>query len=546
MNYKDEKENLTESTSELSTEESRISAEAASALEAGTFDERVKDADDSKDTEQAEGEKKAEEKKKKNPFSSRKFKKGSFAVVFTCLVIVAVIVLNILVNVLQSKVPALSFDMTGQNLYELSQSSKDLVSKVDKEVVINVLGKEDAYTQADENFLKANALIKKYTAENDKISINYIDLQSNPTFVNKYPNENLTSFSYIVTCGDRYKYLDVSGDLFTLGTDQTTGSTYVQESNVESAVTTAIYYVTSDNQTKVTVLNGFSGSSQGSNLTSLTSLLKSNNYDVQEINLLTDEIPQDSDIAVLYQPTADLTDEAAKRITDYLSNGGKYGKNLFYVPTYTKLDSPNIDSILEEWGMSLGQGVVAETDQSYLPVNNYYFSIYDYEGNEYTSDIKNSKRYLMGAYTRPVIINDASKVTAIATTSQSCAMRSFDADEDWDATQHIEGSFNAGAVSVRAGDEAKSTLTVWGSEMSFYSSWINSSTYVNSEYFVNLFNKLTNRQDNGITIAGKNTQSAQLGIMSDQILFIGATFMYLIPAVVLVLGLVIWIRRRHR
>ena len=175
MTYKDEKENLTESTSELSTEESRISAEAASALEAGTFDERVKDADDGKDTEQAEGEKKAEEKKKKNPFSSRKFKKGSFAVVFTCLVIVAVIVLNILVNVLQSKVPAFSFDMTGQNLYELSQSSKDLVSKVDKEVVINVLGKEDAYTQADENFLKANALIKKYTAENDKISINYID-----------------------------------------------------------------------------------------------------------------------------------------------------------------------------------------------------------------------------------------------------------------------------------------------------------------------------------------------------------------------------------
>ncbi|MGN1112954.1 MAG: Gldg family protein [Acutalibacteraceae bacterium] len=543
MNYKDEKENITENTSELNSE-GKISEEAASALEAGTFEEKEKDGDNSK--EQSEVEKKDEKKKRKNPFSSRRFRKGSFSVVLTCLVIVAVIVLNILVSVLQSKVPALSFDMTGQNLYELSQSSKELVSKVDKEVVINVLGKEDTYTKADENFLKANALLKKYAAENDKISINYVDLQSNPTYVNKYPNENITSYSYIVTCGDRYKYLEASTDLFTLATDQTTGSTYVQESNVESAVTSAIYYVTSDSQTKVTVLNGFSGSSQGSNLTTLTSLLKSNNYDVQEINLLTDEIPQDTDIAVLYQPTSDLTDEAAKRITDYLSNGGKYGKNLFYVPTFTKLDAPNIDSILEEWGMSLGQGVVAETDSSYLPVNNYYYSIYDYTGNEYTSDIKNSKRYLMGAYTRPVIINDASKVTAIATTSQSCALRSYEADEDWDATQHIEGSFNAGAVSVKTGDDAKSTLTVWGSEMSFYSAWVNSSTYVNSEYFVNLFNKLTNRQDTGIVIEGKNTQSAQLGIMTDQILLIGPAFMYLIPAATLVLGLIIWIRRRYR
>ncbi|MCQ4021445.1 MULTISPECIES: GldG family protein [unclassified Ruminococcus] len=545
MNYKDEKENLNENTSAVENEESKISEEAASALEAGTFDEKVIE-ENTDDNEASSDTKKPKKPKKKNPFSSRKFKKGGFAIILTCLVIVGVIVINIIVNVLQAKVPMMSIDMSGQNLYELSDSSKELARSVDKDVTITVLGKEDAYTQADENFLKANALLKKYPVENDKISIEYLDLQSNPTFVNKYPNEHLSSFSYIVSCGDRYKYLDVASDLFTLGTDATTGSTYVQSSNVESAVTSAIYYVTSDDQTKVTVLGGFSASSQG-NLSGFTALLKSNNYDVSEINLLTEDIPQDSNMAILYQPISDLTDEAAKRITDFLSNDGKYGKNLFYVPTYTKLDAPNIDSILEEWGLSLGQGVVAETDSAYMPFRGeYYYSIFDYSGNEYTNDIKNTNKYLMGAYTRPVIINDGAKATAIATTSQSAALRSFDAADDWDPTQHIEGSFNAGAVSVRTGDEAKSTVTVWGSEMSFYSPLLNSSTYVNGEYFVNLFNKLTNRQDTGFVIEGKNTQSAQLGIMSDQILVLGSLFMYLIPAIVIVLGLVIWIRRRHR
>ena len=41
-------------------------------------------------------------------------------------------------------------------------------------------------------------------------------------------------------------------------------------------------------------------------------------------------------------------------------------------------------------------------------------------------------------------------------------------------------------------------------------------------------------------------EGEQLGIMSDQIFVLGSLFMYVLPALVLVLGLVIWIRRRHR
>lgn len=548
MGYKDEKENLIKSTLEDENEDTKISADAASALENGTFDEKAKHADKSKkDDEKPANEKSEKKKKKKSPLSSRKFKKGGFAIILTCLVIVAVIVINIIVNVLQTKVPTLSIDMTGQNLYELSESSKELVRSIDEEVTISVMAREDVYTQADNYFLQANALLKKYAAENDKIKIEYVDLQANPTYVNKYPDETITECSYIVSCGDKYKYLNVSGDLFTVGTDYTTGSNYVQESNVESAVTTAIYFVTADNLTKVAVLNGFSSETQ-TNLENLTSVLKSNNYDIEEVNLLTSDIPEDCDMAILFMPTSDLTDEATARVTDYLNNNGEYGKNLFYVPTYTKLDQPNIDSILEEWGMSLGQGIIAETDSSYRPLaNDYYCSIYDYTASQYVSGLSDTTRYLIGAYTRPVMIEDTSTVSSLATSSESSALRSFDADETWDPTQHVEGAFNVGAVSKKTVDGNSSTLTVWGSAMSFFSSWFNSSTaYVNNEYFVNLFNILTNREDSPLNIESKSTQSPQLGIMTDQINVLAPLFAYVVPLVVLVIGFVIWIRRRHR
>ena len=230
---------------------------------------------------------------------------------------------------------------------------------------------------------------------------------------------------------------------------------------------------------------------------------------------MTEDIPQDCDMAILFQPESDLTEAAANRVSDYLSNGGNYGKNLFYVPTHTVLESPNLDSILEEWGMSIGQGIVADTDSSHMPyIGDYYCSVFEYGSSEYADGLKDTKKYLIGAYTRPVIIDDSAKATAIATTSESSAMRSFDADENWNPSEHIEGSFNAGAVSTKSGDGTKSTLTVWGTGMSFYSQWLNSSTFNNGEYFANLFNKLTNREDSEITIASKNTQSEQLGIMS--------------------------------
>lgn len=536
MNYKDDKENTistAEDNTEIPTENSGVSDNEPSDIE-----------QNDNDTPKTKFTDKGTKKKKRRIFSSRKFKKGIFAAVFTCLVVVLVVVVNIIVNVLQTKIPSLSFDMTGQNLYMLSDSSKEIIKDINQDITISVLSREDTYTQADENFLKANVLLKKYAAENNKIKIEYIDLQSNPTYPTKYPNEKITAFSYIVSCGDKYKYLSATEDLFTISRDYSTGSTRVESSNVESAVTSAIRFVTSKTQTKITVLHGFS-EQQNAGLEQLVSLLKASNYLVEDIDLLSNSIPSDSSMVILYQPVSDLTKDSAKKIDDYLNSGD--GKNLFFVPISQKVNTPNINSILEEWDISIGQGIVAETDNSYiLNTKNYYFSRLDYGNNKYTEKIKNPGKSLMGALARPVIIENTSRVTSIATTSKNAAMCGWDANKDWDPTQHIEGSFNIGAVSTKSGNNKSSTVTVWGSGMSFYPQWLTSSTYLNGEYFKSLFGILTDKHDDNITIESKSVQTSQLGIMADQVNPLRIVFVYIIPAIVLITGLIIWIRRRHR
>ena len=55
-------------------------------------------------------------------------------------------------------------------------------------------------------------------------------------------------------------------------------------------MTSAMVNVTSDEITKVAILTGY----DEADYSSLTSMLTSNNFDVQEVNITTDEIPEDA------------------------------------------------------------------------------------------------------------------------------------------------------------------------------------------------------------------------------------------------------------
>ncbi|MBQ2443658.1 MAG: GldG family protein [Clostridia bacterium] len=383
-------------------------------------------------TEIAEKKDKKSDKEKKSGivkefFKSRKFRKGGLSIAFTALFVVVIIVINMIAGLLTTKIPALTFDLSAQNTYELTQDTIDFIKTLKKEVTVTVLASESQYMGASEYYLMAGTLLKQYENYTDKIKIKYVDLTANPTFTNKYPDDTLSAGNYIVECGDKHRVLKTD-DLFETSYDSYSYSTNVTGLEVEPAVTTAILNVTSDNQTKVQFIDGFGDYS--SDAAAIKNLLEQNNYNVSAVNTLTQDIDSDTSAIILFTPTKDLDDTSLKKIKNFLSNNGSYGKNLIYVAPPVKTDTPKTDALLEEWGMKLGDGIVAETDTSKLLTNEYVISILDYSNTEYTEGLKNKTLNMVGGYIVPVEIKNANTATALLQTSAQAKLIPFDANSD--------------------------------------------------------------------------------------------------------------------
>ncbi len=455
-----------------------------------------------------------------------------------------VIVVNMIANLVTTKVPALTFDLSASKTYELSQDTIDFVETIDKEVTVSILAPESKYIGASEDYLMASTLLNQYKNYNDKIKIKYVDITANPTYVNNYPEETLYQGNYIVECGDKYRVLTFD-DLFETTTD-TYGSTQVVGLQVEPAVTTAILNVTAENQIKVQFIDGFGDYDAGA----LKKLLEQNNYDVSSVSTLTQEIDESAEAVVLFTPSVDLDDASVKKIKDFLNNNGNYGKDLIYVANPTEIESPNLEALLEEWGMKIGEGVVAETDPSKLPYSqDYYTSILDYSNTEYTEGLKDSTLSLIGGEIVPVEITNENTATTLLQTSTSAKLRLFSTanDENFDFANVEPQQYNAAAVGTKtSGDETSSNVIVFGSNLVFNSYAIKLPTYNNGSYIVNMFNKLTDNTDEGITIDGKDLEEPSLGITTDQINLWTIVCMGVIPVIIIIVAIVIWVRRRNR
>ena len=108
-----------------------------------------------------------------------------------------------------------------------------------------------------------------------------------------------------------------------------TFSYVVTSSKAEQSVTSAMVNVTSDEITKVAILTGY----DEADYSSLTSMLTSNNFDVQEVNITTDEIPEDAKLAVIFAPGRDYDQSSLKKLDTFLSNNEKLGKSLVRLGT---------------------------------------------------------------------------------------------------------------------------------------------------------------------------------------------------------------------
>jgi len=236
----------------------------------------------------------------------------------------------------------LHFDLTAGALYEIGNETKAFLASLDTPVQIYVLSDEGGFS-GDRYLIQAKRIIDQYPHYSGNITLDYIDYASNPTFAVSFPEFPLSHGDLIIQSGDRVRHLP-GINLFYF-THIQEGSISIASSRAEEALTSAIMSVVSDENVRVAFLTG-NGTSGGS---LFASLLMDNNYEVHSVGL-TNEIPDEYDVLLLFSPTIDLSENVIRSLEAFLYNNGHYGKALLYTASATQGELPILERFLPKWG----------------------------------------------------------------------------------------------------------------------------------------------------------------------------------------------------
>ncbi|MBQ8195948.1 MAG: GldG family protein [Oscillospiraceae bacterium] len=512
--------------------------------------------------------KKSSEKAEKNgsrKFNIRNFKRGTLAVVLTIVFIGVLILVNIIVGILSDRFNT-SADLSTGGMYTIDEKTEDFVQKLEHDVVITVLNSESEFEAQGTVYKQVNEILKKLEIASEHISIDYLLLDQNPNFSSRFTGETLEANYIVVECPDMDRHRIITANEYVTVDQEAyyeayyaayySGTSFNQGdfiySNIEQEAVSAMMYVANDELICIAFTEGYGELDS----TGLSSLLKKNGYEVSTINLMqVDEIDPELDFIVMFAPTMDVDNDNLTKLDKFLDNGGKFGKNVIYFASAQQPQTPNIEAFLNDWGMSVGYSVIGQTDTSYLMSSTmglyaHYQNILDtnYAGTTYGNGL-----YTYGMDMRPVIQiwEDGTK----GNVEQEIIMQSYDnaflypLDSEGDFTLDTaeKGIFNNAIVAYRVHSTTQevSRLAVFGSDMLAYSYFMEYANSNNGTFLVNMFNYICGREE-GITITPKSFAVTAFDMNAGTANVLAVVLCIVIPVIVIALGIVIWVRRRHR
>lgn len=480
---------------------------------------------------------------KKNIFASRRFKHGSLATIITIGFIVGIILINIVATMLLERFP-LSIDLTKDNRFEITQESVDYTKKIDTDVKISICADEAALEQSIDS-KQALEIIKSYQKYNGKISIDFIDLTKDPNFAKKYPNETFSSGDIFIDSDMRTKKITIN-DFFTQQQNQQTGETKVS-SKAEQVMTAALMYVTDKNPTTVSILSGM----DNVDVSGYQSLLSSNNYNVVEQNLLTDEINKDASFVILPQPSVDLTADVVKKLDEYLDNNGKFDKSLVFVASPNVAVGPILKNFLTQWGMEVGAETIMETDGTHA-IEDLLGVVNQVPDEDFKKELRSQELPIITRAAKPINVlwetSENRKTRVLTKTYDSTVLLPVNFDDNFDPTAQEKSSFNTMVVGTRSKYEgttlqASNVVVVSSAEM-LSARFLTASSISNADATLAMTSIIAPKEDT-VRIVPVELNQEKITITTGQVLTNMVIFVIIIPLFVLIFGTVVWLRRRH-
>ncbi len=573
--------------------------------EVKSFDESLEKADEQAeeageaviyDVRERKKSKKKEKKSLSSYFKSTRFKKGSFATILTIGFIVIVILFNVFFSILEERFPSLKLDMTENKIYSLSDDALDAAKKIDIDTTVYILASEDK--AKDDSLLsyyglqysQIPILCEKCAEANPKIHVEYVDLDLNPQFASqtKYQGYKLQSGTVILENARRIRVLGI-GDFFTTEYDSNYTPTYYMQTG--GALTTGLMQVQAAEIPKIAVATGghsealtssLKPQSSASRTVSFQELMESNNFEYEEFDILTEEIPEDASILLLPTPMTDYTQTELEKMDAFLAESVAKNRAIWVTCDPSQPELPNFSAFLAEWGIELPNNtMIYETDSSHTTTNYEYYFISDLTGDVDIGGIKGTTEYgyFYTPVCRPVTLlynyNSNNTTYSLAKTTEFAYTKALvtEGEENGQGEEGEEnGQSEQGEESSQAQPEEpieygvyttlglsqkvnkisnvnyNKNVVVFGSSGMFVSSYLTGSTFGNAEYLVDLARYSAGVQDSEIGVYKDKTavNTYDISITSGARNFFGVgVFTILIPLALIVAGLCVYLRRRH-
>lgn len=476
--------------------------------------------------------------KEMGSIDKKSLKNGSYSMGITAIVIAVLVVINLIVGQIPEKYTQV--DVSTQKLYTISDTTEKYLKDMNTDVTIYHIvqsGKEDSVLEK---------MLTRYEEESKHIKVEKKDPVLYPNFTSQYTSDDVADNSLIVVAGEKSKVISYS-DLYETEMDYTTYQTNTTGFDGEGQIDSAISYVTSENLPVIYTLEGHEELELNS---SLTDSLQKANYDVQSLNLLTqDAVPKDTGCLMIAAPQKDLSEEEAQKIITYMEAGGK----VMIFTEYTGTDMPNLKSVLENYGVTTGDGVIMEGDTGHYIMQRPYYIVPTIDSSDITSDIKSNNRFVLAPISQPVKTlsdyRDTLQISSLLSTSDKAYIKTdvqnMTTYEKEDSDE--EGSFQVGvSVTEQVDDDNTTQLVCFGCASLLDEATDQQVSGGNTDLVLAALGWMCENDAPVIDVTSKSLTMSYLTVPQFDAAYWSIIVCGVIPVVFLLIGTVIWFKRRKQ
>ncbi len=477
---------------------------------------------------------------------SRRFKYGTLATIFTVAFVCAVVALNVFLGYMTKRY-VWEIDMTSEKLFEISEDTKEVIDDLPMDVMITVLADETTYRDSTQLLSNIYEILQRYEAlGNGKITVRYLDPNLNPQIFDKYNTLGDLSANYIIVESALRNTYMAPTSLYNMKTDQESNVTYYVGLRAEQALTSALIFVTSESVNTAAYIRGHGESYY---MDETDSLLKTMNYDVTDVVLATEDIPENISMIIISSPDTDYSAEEIDKLDKYFKRGGDA---IVSLTPQTSEELTNLNMLFEEWGIKYDKEIILDGSMSITFPTNVVPTVLNVEN---VTDKLNTKNYLaVIPGCMPIELTGTQTgshtVKALMTSSQYSYAKSLEAvTKGFDQEESDKvGPFNMCAISEFY--TADKNLNETRSDIFFCSAGLMSdsvlkqSNFLNKQFLYHVIKYISSYED-AVVIQDKNFESDTLTILAWQKRAVLWLVVLALPLAVLAFGVVVWARRKH-